>query len=389
MSFNESGIYVVEDWTNPYRVPGLDNGEWFWALYGAMTALEKHSYTSLASKYRRLVNCQKRNAKTIFYRGSGDVSAVVEILDPFSVDELTNPNNYKHVEGQYLNDPYEGETMTQLMYLFSDFKTEEERNMLWMKKREMLEPVFYKDLVLQKGYWFSTHEQWKLMLLPYMSSLGGNDPFLNEYRERFQIVKKLYQNAEIMRTQDAALKQIPGLFASINDVTNGSEVIPGYISATGVEYILENGTVMEGFTYEEVLRTDVVTPYASYALMMQNLSVGLCWYNNMLQAPRMQNKYGSTEAINVNGTEISPLITWDSKITTVLAMLGGIGPLVEIGLKAEFDELYGNKFHKFVYIVSTEYDAVFGELINKTVSDSMEYAIPSTSIPHALTNWNC
>jgi len=45
-------------------------------------------------------------------------------------------------------------------------------------------------------------------------------------------------------------------------------------------------------------------------------TTGFCWYNNMLQGPRMQSAFGSTEAINVNGTEISPITTWDSKITT-------------------------------------------------------------------------
>ena len=48
----------------------------------------------------------------------------------------------------------------------------------------------------------------------------------------------------------------------------------------------------------------------------------------------MQGPYGSTEAINVKGTEISPLVTWDSKITTVLAMLGGVSNLVEDGLNS-------------------------------------------------------
>jgi len=48
----------------------------------------------------------------------------------------------------------------------------------------------------------------------------------------------------------------------------------------------------------------------------------------------MQGPFGSTEAINVSGTEISPLVTWDSKITTVLAMLGGVSNLVEDGLNS-------------------------------------------------------
>ena len=96
-------------------MPGLDNGEWFWSLYAVASALEAAPQTprikQLAQRYRNIVNCQKANAKTIFYRGNGDVSAVVNILDAFAEPSA---DNYKEESG-YLNDPYEGETMTQLM----------------------------------------------------------------------------------------------------------------------------------------------------------------------------------------------------------------------------------------------------------------------------------
>ena len=81
--------------------------------------------------FRDFINCQIRNAKTIFYRGDGMVSAVVNILDIFSAP---SDGNYEQGSG-YLNDPYEGETMTQLLYLFADWKNEQERNMLWIQKR--------------------------------------------------------------------------------------------------------------------------------------------------------------------------------------------------------------------------------------------------------------
>ena len=67
--------------------------------------------TSLATRYRAFVDSQKRNAKTVFYRGEGEVSAVVNIVDAFTAPTV---GNYKQESG-YLNDPYEGETMTQLM----------------------------------------------------------------------------------------------------------------------------------------------------------------------------------------------------------------------------------------------------------------------------------
>ena len=67
--------------------------------------------TSLATRYRAIVDCQKANAKTVFYRGNGDVSAVVNILNAFIEPTV---GNYEEESG-LLNDPYEGETMTQLM----------------------------------------------------------------------------------------------------------------------------------------------------------------------------------------------------------------------------------------------------------------------------------
>ena len=117
-----------------------------------------------------------------------------------------------------------------------------------------------------------------------------------------------------------------GLLASVNDVSDDSEIIPDYASACGIQSI----------AFEEVTRRDLITPYASFALLLQELPVGLCWYNHNLDAPRMQSCYGSVEAINRNGTEISPLLTWDAKITNILAMLGGIGEIVKEGLICKF-----------------------------------------------------
>lgn len=125
-------------------MPGLDNGEWFWAIYAVASALESHKpqtaqISSLATRYRAYVNCQRSNAKTIFYRGDGQVSAVVTIADAFAAPTV---ENYKEESG-YLNDPYEGETMTQLLYLFSDWESEEERNNLWVQKRGLFKKVDY------------------------------------------------------------------------------------------------------------------------------------------------------------------------------------------------------------------------------------------------------
>jgi hypothetical protein len=90
-------------------------------------------------RYRSFVECQKQNVKKIFYRGDGDVSAVAYILDAFA---FPHDDNYIHCDG-YLNDPYEGETVTQMLYLFSEWDSEDERDLLWKKKRNLFQSVNY------------------------------------------------------------------------------------------------------------------------------------------------------------------------------------------------------------------------------------------------------
>jgi hypothetical protein len=226
---------------------------------------------------------------------------------------------------------------------------------------------------VQEGFWFSTHEQWKALLLPY-------------YTPELDIVRRVFYNAEVVRTFDAHEANSPGLLASINDVTDGSEDIPDYISAAGIP----------GISFQEIERRDIITPYGSFGLMLHNLTAGLCWYNNMLQGPRMQSKYGSTEAINVNGTEISPITTWDSKITTVLGMLGGVGPVVQKALMLEEDVRatqsapedlsFRSSYARFVYVVKREHELLFGT--EPLPGEDFPLQLPSTPVPSdQLSDW--
>jgi hypothetical protein len=272
-----------------------------------------------------------------------------------------------------------------LSYLFGGWESEEERNQLWVKKREMFKKVDYtipataaapyagKTVTVQEGFWFSTHEQWKALLLPY-------------YTPELDIVRRVFYNAEVVRTFDAHEANSPGLLASINDVTDGSEDIPDYISAAGIP----------GISFQEIERRDIITPYGSFGLMLHNLTAGLCWYNNMLQGPRMQSKYGSTEAINVNGTEISPITTWDSKITTVLGMLGGVGPVVQKALMLEEDVRAAQSTPpahtnptadaRGVYVVKREHELLFGT--DPLPGEDFPLQLPSTPVPSdQLSDW--
>jgi len=209
------------------------------------------------------------------------------------------------------------------------------------------------------------------------------------------LVRGVFENCEKARTIDAAASGLPGLLASVNDVTNGSIDIPDYDGATGIPAL----------AFEPVPRRDVVTPYGAWALMLHNVTAGLCWYGNMLSAPRMQSTYGSTEAVAVNGTMISPLTTWDSKITTVLALLGGVVDLVRQGLRGIPDAPHftpvqrmaaaaagggvghgpgHSAYDRFAEVIYREHQRVFGD----DVSTSIPFALPTTPVPSILSDWD-
>ena len=50
---------------------------------------------------------------------------------------------------------------------------------------------------------------------------------------------------------------------------------------------------------------------------------------------KMQNPYGSTESERVDGTAVSSFVSWDSKVTNVIALLGGASDLVKQKMKRD------------------------------------------------------
>merc|ERR1719401_2446211 len=154
------------------------------------------------------------------------------------------------------------------------------------------------------------------------------------------VVRDVFANGERARVQDAADRGLPGLFASATAPPNvkcGS--FGGYCNAVGVQQIAT----------QVVLWADSVTPYAAYPTILANRTAGLAWYHSMLSMPHMQSVDGSVESSDLKGSAVAPLLTWDAKITTVLAMLGGTGQLLRgymarDGLLPRFNKLVGGLY---------------------------------------------
>lgn len=140
----------------------------------------------------------------------------------------------------------------------------------------------------------------------------------------------------------------PGLYASVNNSTDPeTDTIISYISPAGIPSIASQKDQYH----------DVITPYGAFPVVLFDKAVGLAWWRNMIVGKKMQSKsnlhfhkrhmtytfidpYGSTESTRVDGELVSALVTWDSKVTTVVALLGGVVDLVRDRMQSDgiYDE---------------------------------------------------
>ena len=91
----------------------------------------------------------------------------------------------------------------------------------------------------------------------------------------------------------------------------------------------------------------------------------------MVDGKGMQNPYGSSESTNRIGSNISAFVSWDSKVTTVVALMGGVSDLVRP--KMQKDGVLGT----FEGVVKKEYEAVFGTLVGENVN----LCLPNATVP--------
>jgi hypothetical protein len=356
--FSVPSMAPVADWAHPARVPALDNGELAWGVFALAAALEDAGEGALASLWGDWFSCMARNAAQMFYQGEGRVAAVAAVRDP---GQPPSNNTYAPSGGALLEDPYEGELFTVLLDLFSALPPAD-KGALWEVKRPRLLPAVYASpsanasITAQVGFWFSAHENWKIAMLPYLE---------------LPTASAVLQNCERARTWQAVDARRPGLLASTTDLATQARPIPAaYISAAGIEQL---GTQPPPY------REDVLPPYGAWLTLLVNKSVGACWLRNVLAAPRAQGPFGASEAVAANGTLFSPLATWDTTMTVVLAAAGGVG--VQNGARLRQQGL----FARFSDIVEAQYSAAFPEV----VGGSAGFGLPAVAIPpDALQPWS-
>lgn len=103
------------------------------------------------------------------------------------------------------------------------------------------------------------------------------------------------------------------MYASVSGPASTNYEDTGYFSDAGIQEIAFNS-----ITFDRI-----VTPYSSFPVFLVSKEHGAAWLHNMLISPCGQTKYGALEGTGLNGSLISPMMTWDTKITTVLAIMNG------------------------------------------------------------------
>lgn len=146
-------------------------------------------------------------------------------------------------------------------------------------------------------------------------------------------MRAVFESGELARLAYSADNRFPGLFASAN-VADGT-----YMSTLGVRPLAsqvgatELSIASSRAPSQPIVNTTLITPYGAYvaALLFPDDATPLRWLAAMLSAERMQSRFGVVESLSISGPlqgQVASMVTWDTKVTTSLALCGGAGGLV-------------------------------------------------------------
>lgn len=343
-------------------LPALDNGQMAFAVAALVQVLglrsaESSQFQKLAERWEQRLQRMKDTAVNLFYDGPGTGTVrAIATLEDLTVDAADSSDNAYNKENYVLWDPFEGEMIVVFLDLYGDWSnytdSKAEKDKIWDIKKQHVQSTSFntsknETLVIQKGFWFSSHEQWKILQLPYLD---------------IPLAHRLFVNGEVARLSFSKEKQLNGLLASVNaptgfhcDSANGK-----YCSALGIQSLAE----------QPILTDRVLTPYGAFPAILIEPAAGLAWYQRMLRMPRAQTVLGSIESFTQNGSEVAPIVTWDAKVTTVLAMLGGTGDLARDYMKRS------SAMDGFVQRVEKMYEDVFGPKSVSGTSKVMSLPMP-------------
>ncbi|MFC2140103.1 hypothetical protein ACFLQ1_00100 [Candidatus Auribacterota bacterium] len=343
---SDTGLDPAWDWSD--RIPGLDNGQFCWALFLTADILEQQGYLKLASRYRAYLDTLIQNLIPIFYDPVEEkIRGITKIED---VKALPQEKNYSSSINYFLSDPYEGELMLLFVSIFAPDKDKTIIEKMWRTKK-VNKGVYHtkrgERITVRQGYWYSSHEMWAFLILPYRDI-----PLINE----------IFLLGEKARTYYSAENSIPGLLASANTPFTGKE---GYIGNLGVPSLATSG---------DSIYQHMVAPYAAFPTILADFATGVVWLHLMVSGNRMLGPYGATEAVTIDGKKITPLVSWDEKGLKILSLAEGSVEAMREALKR------AKKYQRFIDLVQPEYKEAFTSIAHLEGREC-SYQIPTSQIP--------
>lgn len=182
---------------------------------------------------------------------------------------------------------------------------------------------------------------------------------------------RVFYNGELARLHHSHVHNIAGLYASVTNVTSDPITLPpNYVSACGIAQL----------AFMHIADNRLITPYGSAPSLIVNRTGGLIWWSNMVRATGMHGPLGSTESAYVpaeqskkksdNDATLCPLVTWDSKATSLLAAMGGVSHLTRSYMQSS------SAYKEFVSVIESEWKRVFPDPLCKA-----QWYEPSASLP--------
>jgi hypothetical protein len=306
----EQGEMVPMDgWTD--RVPGLDNGQLAWSLYMAEGALREAGHRDLAAAYRRHLDLMARNVVDVFYDPAGRHFRGEAAIERGG-GVAAGANRYGN-RGYLIEDAYEGLLLVHFADLMGDWRNHPAgRDAVWREPRR--KPASFRDggerITVAEGHWFSSHEDWGFLVLPFRD---------------VPIADRLYSNGQAVRTRYSARNGYSGLFASTHrPVANGAE-----------ELAYENSAGIQEVARDKVRTGDpIFAPYAAFPLALVDQRLFAGWMKSMLDRPGVFGPYGMGESYSDDG-KTAPLLTWDGKALPMIAWMGGVSDEIRRGLQRD------------------------------------------------------
>jgi hypothetical protein len=336
---DDDGIKPTPDWDG--HCPGLDNGEFAWAMIVAERGLRQAGKTELADRYARYNELLRTNAVRMFYDpDAGRVNGDVRISDPRSPDATYK--SLGHMTGEH--GVHEGQMLVLYVTLLGRDLPADASRRIWDDIR--MKRIEHRDGTTWQAFWGSAHESWAYLFLPYRD--------MPQFRDLFRI-------REEIRTQNAAERGYPGLGASTN-----APDLRSYISDSGIE----------GIGTQKVTRNDVFAVYGAFPLLLQFAgqmqgNYGLAWLANMLGDAHMYGPIGGLESGTNDGRQSAMVKTVDGSLPNLLAIMGGLehetaDAMRDLGVYDRFRE-----------IMLGEYRETFGK---RPLNEPKGFALP----PHPV-----